>query len=65
MIAAISLTACDEVIPPAKESDQLLDGPVDGLSHEETRQFLSGDVAFNDQVFTANDGLGPIFVATS
>ena len=43
----------------------MLDGPVEGLSEEENRIFLRGDVAFNDDIFTAETGLGPIFVATS
>ncbi len=57
--------ACDELIPSAPADDQLLDGPVEGLSYEQNRQFLRGDVAFNDEIFTAESGLGPIFVATS
>ncbi len=43
----------------------MLDGPVSGLSHSENQQFLAGDIAFNDEVFTAETGLGPRFVATS
>ncbi len=43
----------------------LLDGPTDGLTNEEHRQFLAGDIAFNDEVFTSSTGLGPAFVATS
>lgn len=57
--------ACDELIPSAPADDELLDGPVEGLSYEQNRQFLRGDVAFNDEIFTAELGLGPIFVATS
>ncbi len=57
--------ACDELIPSAPADDDLLDGPVEGLSYEQNRQFLRGDVAFNDEIFTAESGLGPIFVATS
>lgn len=57
--------ACDELIPSAPADDQLLDGPVEGLSYEQNRQFLRGDVAFNDEIFTVESGLGPIFVATS
>ena len=57
--------ACEDLIPSAPANDALLDGPVEGLSDEENRRFLSGDVAFNDDIFTTETGLGPIFVATS
>jgi CxxC motif-containing protein (DUF1111 family) len=57
--------ACEEVIPEAPAENELLDGPMEGLSHAEQAQFLKGDIAFNDEVFTAENGLGPIFVATS
>lgn len=59
------LVACQKLLPKALPADELLDGPVQGLSYEENRRFLSGDVAFNDEVFTSQTGLGPIFVATS
>ncbi|HEX6892925.1 MAG TPA: di-heme oxidoredictase family protein, partial [Chryseolinea sp.] len=62
---SLGIVACEELIPSAPAGDALLDGPVDGLSDEENRQFLRGDVAFNDDIFTAENGLGPIFVATS
>ena len=59
------LNACEEIIPSAPGDDEMLDGPVEGLSHAENRQFLAGDVAFNDEVFTVDSGLGSIFVASS
>lgn len=59
------IVACQKLLPKALPADELLDGPVEGLSYEENRRFLSGDVAFNDEVFTSQTGLGPIFVATS
>lgn len=63
----VCLTAlsCDDLVPSAPAEDQLLDGPVQGLSYEQSRRFLNGDIAFNDEIFTAEKGLGPIFVATS
>jgi CxxC motif-containing protein (DUF1111 family) len=51
--------------PKASADDQILDGPVEGLTAEEKLQFIRGDVAFNDEVFTAETGLGPLFVSTS
>jgi CxxC motif-containing protein (DUF1111 family) len=38
---------------------------VEGLTGEQHVQFLRGDVAFNDDIFTKETGLGPLFVATS
>lgn len=45
--------------------NEILDGPVDGLSGEQSARFLAGDRAFNDDVFTKETGLGPLFVSTS
>lgn len=57
--------SCSKVLPAAPADDEILDGPLDGLTSEQKRLFLRGDVAFNDEVFTKETGLGPIFVATS
>ena len=62
---AVILLSCQDLIPSAPPADELLDGPVEGLSDAENRMFLRGDIAFNDDIFTAETGLGPIFVATS
>ncbi len=59
------LVGCEKLEPAAPEEDELLDGPVAGLSGEELSRFLRGDKAFNDDVFHAGNGLGPLFVATS
>ncbi len=63
--AVVLIQACSKLEPAAPGGDELLDGPVEGLSYEQNRQFLAGDVAFNDDIFTAKTGLGSIFVATS
>lgn len=67
LLAAIIAVAvsCEKLVPKAAADDQLLDGPLEGLSPEQNRQFLRGDIAFNDEVFTNETGLGPLFVATS
>jgi CxxC motif-containing protein (DUF1111 family) len=57
-------TSCDENYTKIPADDEVLDGTVDGLSHEELARFLRGDTAFNE-VFTRETGLGPTFVATS
>ena len=59
------MISCDKILPKAPADDELLDGPVEGLSPEENQIFLRGDVGFNDEIFTVNNGLGPRFVATS
>ncbi|WP_407527326.1 di-heme oxidoredictase family protein [Lacibacter sp. MH-610] len=61
----IGIVACQKLLPKAPPDNELLDGPVGGLSYEENRRFLAGDVAFNDEIFTSQTGLGSIFVATS
>lgn len=57
--------ACEKILPSVPNGDEILDGPVDGLSSEQKIIFLRGDIAFNDEVFTKETGLGPLFVATS
>jgi len=61
----VSISSCSQFEPGAPAVDQTLDGPVQGLSESEHKQFLRGDAAFNNQIFTADNGLGPLFVATS
>ncbi|GAA4462163.1 di-heme oxidoredictase family protein [Nemorincola caseinilytica] len=61
----LSFMACKKVEPAAPAEDNILDGPVEGLTPAQKAMFLRGDVAFNDDVFTAETGLGPMFVATS
>lgn len=61
--------ACKKVTEPfspnAAGDDEILDGPVEGLTGSQSQQFLAGDIAFNDEVFSSANGLGPYFVATS
>ncbi len=57
-------TSCDENYTEVPADDEVLDGTVEGLSHEESARFLRGDEAFSE-VFTRETGLGPTFVATS
>jgi CxxC motif-containing protein (DUF1111 family) len=57
--------SCSKLAPGARQDDELLDGPVEGLSYEQNRRFMAGDIAFNDEIFTSQKGLGSIFVATS
>ena len=66
IIALLALAvACEEFEPGAPEDASLLDGPVAGLNESENLRFLRGDIAYNDEVFTPEIGLGPLFVANS
>jgi len=57
--------ACQKIIPKAPANDEILDGPIEGLTPEQHQIFLRGDIAFNDAIFSSTNGLGPLFVATS
>ncbi len=61
----VAIQACSKTQPGAPVDNELLDGPAEGLTYEQSRQFLAGDAAFNDEIFTPQTGLGSIFVATS
>ncbi|HRH62104.1 MAG TPA: di-heme oxidoredictase family protein [Bacteroidia bacterium] len=65
VVLLLVVIGCKKIMPPSPKDDELLDGPVEGLSTAETQQFIKGDVAFNDDIFTPQNGLGPIFVANS
>ncbi|MFT5723605.1 MAG: CxxC motif-containing protein (DUF1111 family) [Bacteroidia bacterium] len=64
-VFVVMLGACETFEPKAPAENELLDGPIEGLSFEQSKQFLDGDIAFNDDVFVRETGLGPTFVATS
>ncbi|ODT95243.1 MAG: thiol oxidoreductase, partial [Sphingobacteriales bacterium SCN 48-20] len=59
------IQACSKMEPATPKEDSLLDGPVEGLNYEQSQRFRSGDQTFNDEIFTVEKGLGPVFVATS
>ncbi|MBX2876510.1 MAG: thiol oxidoreductase [Saprospiraceae bacterium] len=59
-----ALQSCDKILPEGPAENEVLDGTVEGLTIEEQLFFGEGDEAFA-KVFTAEDGLGPIFVETS
>lgn len=65
VVLVAGIISCDKLMPDAPANDEILDGPVDGLSPEQKRIFLRGDIAFNEEIFSVNNGLGPMFVATS
>jgi len=55
---------CDLLTPGAPAPEEVLDGPIEGLTGSQVRQHLRGDEEFGRR-FAVSDGLGPIFVATS
>lgn len=59
-----TLPGCGSVDPDNPPND-VLDGPIPGLTMEQQRVHAAGDAAFNDEVFTPTSGLGPLFVASS
>jgi CxxC motif-containing protein (DUF1111 family) len=63
-IAALTVR-CENFEPAPPAENELLDGPVPGLTASENIRFLRGDIAFNDDVFVPETGLGPLFVANS
>src|SRR6476619_7757691 len=66
MICVVGIAlGCDKILPKVPAGDSVLDGPLEGLTSEQRAQFVLGDKAFNDDVFTTANGLGPLFVATS
>lgn len=65
MCLLLALTSCESLEPGAPQDDEVLDGPVEGLTREQLQQHLRGDAAFTGAVFTAETGLGPVFVANS
>lgn len=65
ILLILSIYSCTKLEPKAPQDDEILDGPIEGLTYEEQLRFLKGDIAFNDEVFTVETGLGPMFVSTS
>lgn len=65
IVGILICISCSKLLPVLPADDSVLDGPVEGLTLEQNRMFLRGDIAFNDDIFSASNGLGPTFVATS
>lgn len=59
MAAVFALGSCD-LLPTAPSADDVMDGPLAGLTTEELAAFIRGDEAFG-RAFMPADGLGPIF----
>ncbi len=64
LLAMTGVAACDAVLPNAPNPDVVLDGPLEGLTAQQRAVFFAGDEQFG-RIFSAANGLGPIFVAAS
>lgn len=60
LLAAVTTAACGELFTEAPASEDVLDGPLPGLTADEMTAFARGDAEFA-RAFSASDGLGPIF----
>ncbi len=58
------LLSCEKLLTPEPAANEILDGPMEGLTPTQQHLFLQGDEAFG-QVFIPATGLGPCFVTTS
>jgi len=65
IVFVAGIVSCQKLLPKTPNSEDILDGPIEGLTSEQLAIFIRGDKAFNDEVFTPENGLGPLFVATS
>jgi len=58
--SAVLVIGCDQLLTTAPAEDQSFDGPIEGLTNEQSAIFARGDEAFGE-VFTFQTGLGPLF----
>ncbi len=65
VVLASFAVSCSHLLPPSPAENEILDGPIEGLTMEQQRIFLAGDEAFGDLIFSPETGLGPIFVQAS
>jgi CxxC motif-containing protein (DUF1111 family) len=64
LVLALSLAACDALLPSAPADDEVLDGPIEGLTGAQLATFAEGDEEFN-RTFGAEEGAAPMFVANA
>ena len=64
MLALPLLVGCDTLLPSAPSDDEVLDGPIEGLTSAQLAVFAEGDEEFN-RTFSAEEGAGPMFVASA
>ena len=64
VVSTLALAACDALLPGAPAAHDELAGTVPDLTGPQLAMHFRGDAEFA-RVFAAEDGLGPVFVATS
>jgi CxxC motif-containing protein (DUF1111 family) len=65
LVFAAAVSGCGEaLLPPLPAGDEVLEGPIDGLSAQQRAAFVRGDLEFARR-FASADGLGPLFIAQS
>ena len=64
IVCLVPFFSCQDFLTPEPEENEVLDGPMEGLSYTQIGLFIEGDEAFSE-VFTPETGLGPYFVSTS
>ncbi len=64
MLALPLLGGCDALLPSAPADNEVLDGPIEGLTSAQLAIFAEGDEEFN-RSFSADEGAGPLFVASA
>lgn len=64
LIAAVCIAACGSLLTEVADDGDVFDAPLSGLTGDELAAFVRGDEEFG-RLFTAADGLGPIFNETS
>lgn len=64
VLALPLMVGCDALLPSAPADDEVLDGPIEGLTAAQAAIFAKGDEEFN-RTFSAGEGAGPMFVASA
>lgn len=64
MLSISYLSSCQKLMPESAGADQVMNAPLQGLTSAQYQLFFQGDHEF-EQNYTAETGLGPIFVSTS
>lgn len=63
-LISILIWSCAKLTPKAPDAESVMNGPLAGLTAEQNKLFTEGAEEF-DEVYTAERGLGPIYVAPS
>lgn len=61
---ALAASACESILPSEPPEEEVLAGPIDGLTSQQLASHFAGDEEFA-RVFGFQDGLGPVFVSNS